>query len=211
MNGKIRKEIVKLIEAKKACEESTKRMKKMTAHAKEYIEDTISIFNENNGTTEILQGFKDTETILDKYAILKKFHNNSYILFYIYKNFNENGTWDFENEVELYSNTKLYNETKKMKILEVNQICNFDCYKSTSKSTLISVGFNFNKVLSISNDFENSQSFVANITDEKMILEILNIATKMIEMYADAQNEFTEILVKLKENHYREILNAVWE
>lgn len=211
MNGKIKQQILKLMQAKKACEESTKSMKKMTAHAKEYIEDTIRIFNENNDTTEILQGFKDTETIVDKDAILKKFHNNSYILFYIYKNFNENGTWDFENEAALYSNTKLYNETKKMKILEVDQICNFDCHKSTSKSTSISVRFNFNKVLSISNDFENSRSFVANITDEKMILEILNIATKMVEMYADAQNEFTEILVKLKENHYREILNAVWE
>jgi hypothetical protein len=33
----------------------------------------------------------------------------------------------------------------------------------------------------------------------------------MIEMYADAQEEFTEILVKLKEEHYREILNSVWE
>ena len=44
-----------------------------------------------------------------------------------------------------------------------------------------------------------------------MILEILSIATKMFEMHADAQDEFTKILVKLKENHYREILNAVWE
>ena len=85
MNGKIRQQILKLIEAKKQCVITTKRMKKMTMNSKEYIDDTIRIFNENNDTTSVLQGFKETETILDEYAVLKKFHNNSYIiLYYIY-------------------------------------------------------------------------------------------------------------------------------
>ena len=84
MNGKIKQQILKLIQAKNACIESRKIMKKMTMNSKEYIDDTIRIFNENNDTTSVLQGFKETETICDKYAILKKFHNNSYIIFYIY-------------------------------------------------------------------------------------------------------------------------------
>lgn len=206
MNGKIRQEILKLIEARKACKESAKIMKTMTMNAKEYIDDTIRIFNENNNTTDILQRFKETETILDEYAVLKKFHNNSYIIFYIYRDVFSTMTsweqgWDFENKIEFYSNTKLYKDTnKKTELMRIN----------LNSSICIKVGLS--EILTVYRDCDGAfKSFSAKITDEKLILEFLSVATKMLEMYADAQNEFTEILVKLKEEHYREILNAVWE
>lgn len=206
MNGKIRQQILKLIEAKKQCVITTKRMKKMTMNSKEYIDDTIRIFNENNDTTSVLQGFKETETILDEYAVLKKFHNNSYIIFYIYRDVFSTMTtweqgWDFENKIELYSNTKLYKDTnKKTELMRIN----------VNSSICIKVGLS--EILTVYRDCDGAfKSFSSKINDEKMILEFLSVATKMIEMYADAQNEFTEILVKLKEEHYREVLNAVWE
>lgn len=206
MNGKIRQEILKLIEAKNACIESRKIMKKMTMNSKEYIDDTIRIFNENNDTTSVLQGFKETETICDKYAILKKFHNNSYIIFYIYRDVYSTMDswkqgWVFENKIELYSNTKLYKDTNKK--TELMQI-------TTNETICIEVGLN--EILTVYRDCDGAfKSFSSKINDEKLILEFLSVATKMVEMYADAQNEFTEILVKLKEEHYREVLNAVWE
>ena len=210
MNGKIKQQILKLIQAKKACEESTKRMKKMTVNAKEYIDNTIRIFNANNDTSDILKEFKETETICDKYAILKKFNNNSYIIFYIHEDdFSLRESWerdwDFKNEIALYSNTKLYKDTnKKTQLIQIDNIYALDIS--------ICIGFDVNEVLHISRDYDrNFKSFSSNINDEKMILDILSIATKMFEMYSDSQNEFTEILVKLKENHYREILNAVFE
>lgn len=206
MNGKIRQEILKLIEARKACKESAKIMKTMTMNAKEYIDDTIRIFNENNNTTDILQRFKETETILDEYAVLKKFHNNSYIIFYIYRDVFSTMTsweqgWDFENKIELYSNTILYKDTnKKTELMRIN----------VNSSICIKVGLS--EILTVYRDCDGAfKSFSSKINDEKMILEFLSVATKMVEMYADAQNEFTEILVKLKEEHYREVLNAVWE
>jgi len=206
MNGKIKQQILKLIQAKNACNESRKIMKKMTMNSKEYIDDTIRIFNANNGTTDILQEFKDTETILDEYVILKKFHNNSYIIFYIYRDVFSTMTsweqgWDFENKIELYSNTKLYKDTnKKTELMQIN----------ANSSICIKVGLS--EILTVYRDCDRAfKSFSSKINDEKMILEFLSVATKMIEMYADAQEEFTEILVKLKEEHYREILNSVWE
>ena len=206
MNGKIRQEILKLIEARKACKESAKIMKTMTMNSKEYIDDTIRIFNENNETTSVLQAFKETETILDEYAVLKKFHNNSYIIFYIYRDVYSTMTsweqgWDFENKIELYSNTILYKDTnKKTELMRIN----------VNSSICIKVGLS--EILTVYRDCDGAfKSFSSKINDEKMILEFLSVATKMLEMYADAQNEFTEILVKLKEKHYREVLNAVWE
>lgn len=206
MNGKIKQQILKLIQAKNACNESKKIMKKMTMNSKEYIDDTIRIFNVNNDTTDILQVFKETETILDEYAVLKKFHNNSYIIFYIYRDVYSTMTsweqgWDFENKIELYSNTKLYNGTnKKTELMRIN----------VNSSICIKVGLS--EILTVYRDCDGAfKSFSSKINDEKMILEFLSVATKMLEMYADAQNEFTEILVKLKEKHYREVLNAVWE
>ena len=206
MNGKIRQEILKLIEAKNACIESRKIMKKMTMNSKEYIDDTIRIFNENNDTTDILYGFKETETILDEYAVLKKFHNNSYIIFHIYRDVYSTMTsweqgWDFENKIELYSNTKLYKDTnKKTELMRI----------TANETICIKVGLS--EILTVYRDCDGAfKSFSSKINDEKMILEFLSVATKMLEMYADAQNEFTEILVKLKEKHYREVLNAVWE
>ena len=211
MNGKIKQQILKLIQAKKACKITTTNMKKMTLNVREYINDTVRIFNANNGTTDILQEFKDTETILDEYVILKKFHNNSYIAFYVYEDkFSSYDSWkwnlDFKDRIELYSVTKLYKDTKKH-----TQLIEIDNDKHMLK-TPIGIKSIINEVLTIHQDCDgNFKSLVAKINDEKLILEILNIATKMIEMYADAQNEFTEILVKLKEEHYREVLNAVWE
>ena len=206
MNGKIKQQILKLIQAKNACIESRKIMKKMTMNSKEYIDDTIRIFNENNDTTSVLQGFKETETILDEYAVLKKFHNNSYIIFYIYRDVFSTMTtweqgWDFENKIELYSNTKLYKDTnKKTELMRIN----------VNSSICIKVGLS--EILTVYRDCDGAfKSFSSKINDEKMILEFLSVATKMVEMYADAQEEFTEILVKLKEEHYREVLNAVWE
>ena len=206
MNGKIRQEILKLIEAKNACIESRKIMKKMTMNSKEYIDDTIRIFNENNDTTSVLQGFKETETICDKYAILKKFHNNSYIIFYIYRDVYSTMDswkqgWVFENKIELYSNTKLYKDTnRKTELMQID----------LNGSICIEVGLS--EILTVYRDYDGAfKSFSSNINDEKMISEFLSVATKMLEMYADAQEEFTEILVKLKEEHYREVLNAVWE
>ena len=206
MNGKIRQQILKLIEAKKQCVITTKRMKKMTMNSKEYIDDTIRIFNENNDTTSVLQGFKETETILDEYAVLKKFHNNSYIIFYIYRDVFSTMTsweqgWDFENKIELYSNTKLYKDTnKKTELMRIN----------VNSSICIKVGLS--EILTVYSDCDGAfKDFSSKINDEKIILEFLSVATKMIEMYADAQEEFTEILVKLKEEKYRKILNAVWE
>ena len=206
MNGKIRQQILKLIEAKKQCVITTKRMKKMTMNSKEYIDDTIRIFNENNDTTSVLQGFKETETILDEYAVLKKFHNNSYIIFYIYRDVFSTMTtweqgWDFENKIELYSNTILYKDTnKKTELMRIN----------INSSICIKVGLS--EILTVYSDCDGAfKSFSSKINDEKLILEFLSVATKMVEMYADAQEEFTEILVKLKEEHYREVLNAVWE
>ena len=206
MNGKIRQEILKLIQAKNACIESRKIMKKMTMNSKEYIDDTIRIFNENNDTTSVLQGFKETETICDKYAILKKFHNNSYIIFYIYRDVYSTMDswkqgWVFENKIELYSNTKLYKDTnRKTELMQID----------LNGSICIEVGLS--EILTVYRDCDGAfKSFSSKINDEKMILEFLSVATKMVEMYADAQEEFTEILVKLKEEHYREVLNAVWE
>ena len=206
MNGKIRQEILKLIEAKNACIESRKIMKKMTMNSKEYIDDTIRIFNENNETTSVLQAFKETETICDKYAILKKFHNNSYIMFYIYRDVYSTMDswkqgWVFENKIELYSNTKLYKDTnRKTELMQID----------LNGSICIEVGLS--EILTVYRDCDGAfKSFSSNINEEKMILEFLSVATKMVEMYADAQEEFTEILVKLKEEHYREVLNAVWE
>lgn len=206
MNGKIRQEILKLIEAKNACIESRKIMKKMTMNSKEYIDDTIRIFNENNETTSVLQAFKETETICDKYAILKKFHNNSYIMFYIYRDVYSTMDswkqgWVFENKIELYSNTKLYKDTnRKTELMQID----------LNGSICIEVGLS--EILTVYRDCDGAfKSFSSNINDEKMISEFLSVATKMVEMYADAQEEFTEILVKLKEEHYREVLNAVWE
>ena len=113
---------------------------------------------------------------------------------------------DFKDRIELYSVTKLYKDTKKH-----TQLIEIDNDKHMLK-TPIGIKSIINEVLTIHQDCDgNFKSLVAKINDEKLILEILNIATKMIEMYADAQDEVTEILVKLKENHYREILNAVWE
>jgi len=206
MNGKIRQQILELIEAKKQCVITTKRMKKMTMNSKEYIDDTIRIFNENNDTTDILQRFKETETILDEYAVLKKFHNNSYIIFYIYRDVFSTMTsweqgWDFENKIELYSNTILYKDTnKKTELMRIN----------VNSSICIKVGLS--EILTVYRDCDGAfKDFSSKINDEKIILEFLSVATKMIEMYADAQEEFTEILVKLKEEKYRKILNAVWE
>ena len=77
-------------------------------------------------------------------------------------------------------------------------------------SICIEVGLS--EILTVYRDYDGAfKSFSSNINDEKMISEFLSVATKMLEMYADAQEEFTEILVKLKEEHYREVLNAVWE
>ena len=206
MNGKIKQQILKLIQAKNACKESRKIMKKMTMNSKEYIDDTIRIFNENNDTTDILQGFKETETICDKFAILKKFHNNSYIILYIYRDvFSTMDSWKqgwvFENKIELYSNTKLYKDTnRKTELMQID----------LNGSICIEVGLS--EILTVYRDCDGAfKSFSSNINEEKMILEFLSVATKMVEMYADAQEEFTEILVKLKEEHYREVLNAVWE
>ena len=206
MNGKIKQQILKLIQAKNACNESRKIMKKMTMNSKEYIDDTIRIFNENNDTTPVFQAFKETETILDEYAVLKRFHNNSYIIFYIYRDVFSTMTsweqgWDFENKIELYNNTKLYKDTnKKTELMQIN----------ANSSICIKVGLS--EILTVYRDCDGAfKSFSSKINDEKMILEFLSVATKMLEMYADAQEEFTEILVKLKEEHYREVLNAVWE
>ena len=206
MNGKIKQQILKLIQAKNACNEGKKIMKKMTMNSKEYIDDTIRIFNENNDTTDILQGFKETETICDKFAILKKFHNNSYIILYIYRDVYSTMDswkqgWVFENKIELYSNTKLYKDTnRKTELMQID----------LNGSICIEVGLS--EILTVYRDCDGAfKSFSSNINEEKMILEFLSVATKMVEMYADAQEEFTEILVKLKEEHYREVLNAVWE
>ena len=206
MNGEIRQQILKLIEAKKQCVITTKRMKKMTMNSKEYIDDTIRIFNENNDTTSVLQGFKETETILYEYAVLKKFHNNSYIIFYVYRDVFSTMTsweqgWDFENKTALYSNTKLYKDTnRKTELMQID----------LNGSICIEVGLS--EILTVYRDCDGAfKSFSSKINDEKMILEFLSVATKMLEMYADAQEEFTEILVKLKEEKYRKILNAVWE
>ena len=181
MNGKIRQQILKLIQAKNACEESTKRMKKMTVNSKEYIDNTIRIFNTNNATSDILEEFKETETICDKYAILKKFNNNSYIIFYIYEdNFSLRESWErdwnFKNEIALYSNTKLYKDTnKKTQLIQINNIYALDIS--------IYIEFDLNEALHISRDYDgNFKSFSSKLNDEKMILEILSIATKIFSV-----------------------------
>ncbi|MBF1276551.1 MAG: hypothetical protein HXM95_05730 [Parvimonas micra] len=109
--------------------------------------------------------------------------------------------WVFENKIELYSNTKLYKDTnRKTELMQID----------LNGSICIEVGLS--EILTVYRDCDGAfKDFSSKINDEKIILEFLSVATKMIEMYADAQNEFTEILVKLKEEHYREILNSVWE
>lgn len=209
MNGKIKQQILKLMKAKEELKKNSRKMKRMTDNSENYIKDTIRIFNENNSTTEIVEDFKKTETILKEKCIVKKFCNNSYIVMFMcgaypYQHY------EFEKYIYLYSSTKTKqykNRLEKLKILEVNHIDDEDNFY---KNMIVKADYDNSLIIS-HNDINKQCSYISMITDEKMILEMLNITTKMLEIYSDAQLEFIEILVKLREEKYREILNAVWE
>ena len=209
MNVKIKQQILKLIKAKEEFKKNSKKMKRMTDNSENYIKDTIRIFNENNSTTEIVEDFKKTETILKEKCIVKKFCNNSYIVMFMCDAYPYQH-YEFENYIYLYSGTKTKqykNRLEKLKILEVNHIDDEDNFY---KNMIIKADYDNSLIIS-HNDINKQCSYISMITDEKMILEILSITTKMLEIYSDAQLEFIEILVKLREEKYREILNAVWE
>ena len=188
MNGKLKRQFLKLDNAVIELIKNNEKFSDFTFSAEKYSNQSIEIFNMNNNTSEISD--KIGEDI-----IVKKFKDNMYLRCTI----RQYNNWEFIGKLKLI-------EVKDGHIHEVVSLedifdSQFYFRIKVEQDTILSFDLGLRE-----NDLDG---MYLRIRDEKILQSIVGVAIKMAEMAKDMQDEMSEILSKLREETCKKALTSI--
>lgn len=188
MNGKLKRQFLKLDNAAIELIKNNEKFRSFTFAAEKYSNQGIEIFNMNNNTSEISDK-------LGEDIIVKKFKDNVYLRCTI----RQYNNWEFIGKLKLI-------EVKDGHIHEVVSLedifdSQFYFRIKVEQDTILSFNLGLRE--------KDLDEIYLRIRDEKILQSIVGVAIKMAEMAKDMQDEMSEILSKLREETCQKVLTSI--